>query len=143
MPRVEKSALVQHTAMQMYELVANVDDYQHFLPWCSNSRVVSADAQQICGEIEVSRLGIRQKFTTCNRIDPGRSMTLELKEGPFSRLEGLWVFTALSDEACKVQLTLDFEFSGSLINRAFGQVFSMIANELVDAFCKRADQVYR
>ena len=131
-----------HTAMQMYDLVANVEDYKSFLPWCSDSRLLSADEKQICGEIEVSRVGIKQKFSTCNLIKPGESMTLQLKDGPFQKLEGIWVFTPLSKEACKVELKLDFEFSGKLINTAFGKVFSVIANELVDAFCKRADEVY-
>ena len=142
MASVEKSALVHHTAMQMYQLVANVDDYEKFLPWCSASRVLSESGDEICGEIEVSRIGITQKFSTCNKIKPGESMTLKLKEGPFKSLEGAWHFTALSEEACKVSLKLDFEFSGKLINAAFGKVFSAIANELVDAFCQRADEVY-
>lgn len=143
LPLVEKSALVHHTPMQMYELVANVDDYQNFLPWCSDSRVISETDSEICGEIEVSRIGIRQKFSTCNAIVPGKSMTLKLKDGPFKKLDGLWLFSALGEGACKVQLQLEFEFSGKLINTAFGKVFSVIANDLVDAFCKRADEVYR
>ena len=127
----------------MYELVANVDDYQDFLPWCSDSRVISKNDSEICAEIEVSRLGIRQKFSTCNGIVPGESMTLKLQEGPFTKLDGLWLFSALGEGACKVQLRLEFEFSGALINKAFGKVFAVIANDLVDAFCKRADEVYR
>jgi ribosome-associated toxin RatA of RatAB toxin-antitoxin module len=143
LPVVEKSALVHHTAEQMYCLVADVAAYQDFLPWCRSSRLISSEADRICGEIEVYRAGISQKFTTCNDIDPGRKMTINLVEGPFKKLEGAWDFQALGEDACKVCLRLDFEFSGRLINAAFGKVFSMIANELVDAFCKRADEVYR
>ncbi len=139
---VEKSALVQHQALQMYELVADVAAYQDFLPWCSSSRLISKTDTRICGEIEVSRAGITQKFSTCNEIVPGQSMQLNLKEGPFRKLEGLWQFTALGENACKVSLQLEFEFSGKLINAAFGKVFSYIANDMVDAFCKRADEIY-
>lgn len=142
MASVEKSALVQHTALQMYELVADVASYQDFLPWCSNSQLISKTDTEICGEIEVSRAGITQKFSTCNRIVPGQSMSLQLKDGPFKKLDGMWLFTELGDSACKVSLQLEFEFSGKLINAAFGKVFSYIANDLVDAFCKRADEVY-
>lgn len=142
MATVEKTALVHHTTSQMYDLVADVNDYQEFLPWCSSSRVLSASETEICAEIEVSRAGIRQKFSTCNRIYPPEKMQLKLKDGPFKKLEGIWQFTALSEEACKVSLQLEFEFSGKLINKAFGKVFSMIANDLVEAFCKRADEVY-
>jgi len=140
---VKKSALVHHTPMQMFELVADVDAYQDFLPWCSSSRVLSKNETMICGEIEVSRVGIKQKFSTCNEFVRGERMSLKLDKGPFKSLDGLWQFTGLGDDACKVQLQLDFEFSGKLINTAFGKVFSVIANDLVDAFCKRADEVYR
>jgi len=140
---VEKSALVMHTAQQMYDLVADVAAYQDFLPWCSNSRLISQTDEEICGEIEVSRAGITQKFSTCNRYISGEKMDIRLIDGPFKKLEGGWEFQALSDEACKVSLRLEFEFSGKLINAAFGKVFSIIANELVDAFCKRANEVYR
>lgn len=143
MPVVEKSALVHHTAEEMYNLVADVGAYQDFLPWCRSSRLISSEEDRICGEIEVYRAGISQKFTTCNDIDPGRRMTIKLVEGPFKKLEGAWEFHALGENACKVCLRLDFEFSGRLINAAFGKVFALIANELVDAFCKRADEVYR
>ncbi|NNJ91729.1 MAG: type II toxin-antitoxin system RatA family toxin [Gammaproteobacteria bacterium] len=143
MPVVEKSALVHHTPMQMFELVADVAAYPEFLPWCSASRVLSEDETRVCAEIEVSRVGIKQKFSTCNNFIRGESMSLKLDKGPFKSLDGLWQFTGLGDEACKVQLQLEFEFSGKLINTAFGKVFSIIANDLVDAFCKRADEVYR
>ena len=65
----------------------------------------------------------------------------ELMDGPFRHLHGRWAFTPLRDDACKVSLELDFEFSGALIDRAFGPVFNQVANTLVDAFCKRADEV--
>lgn len=142
MSRVEKSALVGFSAEQMFGLVADVESYKNFLPWCSASRLVSDDGQELCGEIEVSRAGIRQKFTTCNKYQVGRRMELRLKSGPFKRLDGAWVFTPLREDACKVELVLDFEFSGALIDKAFGKVFQQIAITLVDAFCKRAVEVY-
>lgn len=142
MSRVEKSALVNFSAEQMFALVAGVERYKDFLPWCSDSRLVSDNGQELCGEIEVSRAGIRQRFTTCNRYEKGRRMELRLMSGPFKRLDGAWVFTPLREDACKVELVLDFEFSGALIDKAFGKVFQQIAVTLVDAFCKRAVEVY-
>ncbi len=139
---VEKTALVHHSAQQMYDLVADVGAYQDFLPWCRSSRLLSSSETQICGEIEVARAGISQKFSTCNNIEPGKRMTISLIEGPFKSLEGAWDFIELNDQACKVCLRLEFEFSGKLINAAFGKVFSVIANDMVDAFCKRANEVY-
>jgi ribosome-associated toxin RatA of RatAB toxin-antitoxin module len=140
--KVEKSALVPFSAPAMFELVNDVDNYQVFLPWCRTSRVLSDTEDERCGELEVARAGIRQTFATCNRLHYPERIDLRLKEGPFRRLEGHWQFQPLSDTACKVRLEIEFEFSGKLIDAAFGAVFRQIADSLVDAFCKRAAEVY-
>jgi ribosome-associated toxin RatA of RatAB toxin-antitoxin module len=140
--RVEKSALVPYSAQDMFDLVADVESYKEFLPWCSNSRRVSSGDNEMCGWIEVSRLGIKQDFSTCNELEPPGRMTLTLNEGPFKRLNGEWRFIALREDACKVTLSMEFEFSGKLINAAFGKVFHQVANSLVESFVKRARQVY-
>lgn len=142
MPIIKKSALVRHSAEQMFRLVSAVQDYPQFLPWCQSTELLSATDDKICGRIEVARLGVRQKFSTCNRIDAPHRMQIDLMDGPFRKLTGAWTFKALREDACKVELELDFEFSGRLIDKAFGSVFGQIANSLVDAFCKRADEVY-
>jgi ribosome-associated toxin RatA of RatAB toxin-antitoxin module len=139
---VEKSALVQHSAGEMYRLVNDVEHYQNFLPWCKSSRLVSLEGDTMVGELAVSKSGITQSFSTRNTLTKDRLIELQLDEGPFSRLTGQWEFTPLRDDACKVSLRLEFEFSGRLINAAFGAIFSQIANTMVDAFCKRADEIY-
>lgn len=131
-----------YSARQMFDLVNDVESYPEFLPWCSSTTLLSRTEDKVCAELEVARIGVSQKFTTCNRIVPGKYMDIQLVEGPFKHLRGAWEFKALRDDACKVELELDFAFSGKLINAAFGAVFNQIANTLVDAFCKRADEVY-
>ncbi|MBK1723578.1 SRPBCC family protein [Thiocystis violacea] len=138
---VRKSALVSHSAAEMFDLVYDVASYPKFLPWCSNARVISETDEKICGQIEVHRMGIRQTFSTCNRFERDRLMHIDLLDGPFRKLVGAWRFTPLREDASKVELELEFEFSGRLIDKAFGGVFNQIANTLVDAFCKRADEV--
>ncbi len=140
---VKKSALVPYSAAQMFDLVYDVESYPRFLPWCSRAAVISETADQICGRIEVARLGIHQTFSTCNRFERPQRMDISLLDGPFRRLHGGWRFTPLREDASKVELELDFEFSGRLIDKAFGPVFNQIANTLVDAFCKRAEDAYR
>ena len=142
MPQVKKSALVRHSTQQMFDLVSDVEGYPRFLPWCHSATLLSRNDDELCGRIEVARLGVRQVFSTCNKLEPPERMYLDLKEGPFRKLNGVWTFTALREDACKVELELDFEFSGRLIDKAFGAVFGQIANSLVDAFCKRADEIY-
>ena len=142
MAEVEKSALVPFSAQAMFDLVADVEQYKAFLPWCSDSALVSRDEEKLCGRIEVSRLGITQAFTTCNSLDPPERMGIDLHEGPFRRLHGEWHFLPLREDACKVSLRLEFEFSGRLIDAAFGKVFHQVANSLVESFVKRAREVY-
>ena len=142
MAKVEKTALVPYPAQAMFDLVADVESYKDFLPWCSNSRRVSASETEMCGWIEVSRLGITQSFSTCNVLNPPERMSLELNEGPFKQLHGEWQFVPLRSDACKVVLTMEFEFSGKLINAAFGKVFHQVANSLVESFVRRAREIY-
>lgn len=127
----------------MYDLVSDFESYPEFLPWCSDSKLISRTETEICGELEVSRIGIKQRFSTCNVLLENQRMDIVLRDGPFKKLEGGWVFTPLKEDASKVELMLDFEFSHKLIEAAFGRVFGHIANTLVEAFCKRADEVYR
>jgi ribosome-associated toxin RatA of RatAB toxin-antitoxin module len=140
--RVEKSALVPFSAAAMFELVNDVESYPQFLPWCRSGRLISRDEQELCGEIEVARAGISQRFSTCNRLYPYERIELRLREGPFRRLEGTWRFDALREDACKIGLVMEFEFSGRLINAAFGAIFGQIADSLVDAFCRRARDLF-
>ena len=142
MPVVEKSALVAHTAHQMYELVVDVARYEEFLPWCSRSTLLEKSEDRVCGELEVTNIGIRQTFSTCNKLIPDERVDIALREGPFTRLEGGWQFIALREDACKVVLRLEFEFAGKLMNMAFNAFFTKMADSLVESFCKRADEVY-
>jgi ribosome-associated toxin RatA of RatAB toxin-antitoxin module len=142
MASVSRSALVPYAAEQMFELVADVDRYREFLPWCGDSRVLRRDDDVIEACILVSKAGIERSFTTRNRMQRGKMMEMRLVEGPFRHLEGFWRFQPLREDACKVSLDLDFEFSNKMITLAFGRVFTQIASTLVDAFVKRAQDVY-
>ncbi len=138
---VEKTALVSVPAATLYEIVNDVDSYPAFLPWCKDARLLSRTDEELCGEIVVSKAGVTRAFSTCNRLFPYHRIEIRLKDGPFRKLEGAWEFTELREDACKVSLSLDFEFSSGLMDKAFGIVFSQIANSLVDAFCKRANDL--
>jgi ribosome-associated toxin RatA of RatAB toxin-antitoxin module len=142
MPVIQRSALVPHSAMQMFELVNDVERYPEFLPWCSGARVVaqSGDAQDAMLTIVSGRW--HEQFTTRNVADPPRGIHMRLLNGPFRRLEGQWQFVELADaggiDGCRVALTLDFEMARPLLGHAFGGVVSRTASAIVDAFCARA-----
>lgn len=142
MPHISRSALVPYSAAAMFALVDDVDAYREFLPWCSSSREHERSEDSVVAELEIARAGVNQRFTTRNARVPGERLTLELVEGPFDWFAGEWRFLALSDEACKVELEMDFEYSGRLVRTALGPVFNRSADTLVDAFVARAKQVY-
>jgi len=142
MPTVTRTALVMHSAKQMYDLVNDCESYPQFLPWCSAARLIESSDSHMVGELEISKAGLKHSFTTRNTLQEPHRIELHLVDGPFKRLDGEWRFDALSEEACKVSLTMEFEFASKMLSVALGGVFNQAANTLVDAFCQRAKQVY-
>lgn len=142
MKTVHRNALVMHSAAQMYALVNDIESYPQFLPWCSGSQIISETSAEIVASLDVAKGGVKKTFTTRNELTENQSIEMELVDGPFQRLAGCWNFKALNEEACKVELDLEFEFSGQLMAVMLGPIFNEAANTMVAAFCKRADEVY-
>jgi ribosome-associated toxin RatA of RatAB toxin-antitoxin module len=144
MPVIKKEALVTHSTGQMFDLVNAIEHYPEFLPWCSESQVLSRDEDEIRASLVVAGAGLSKSFTTHNRLQKDKMIEIRLVDGPFKHLEGFWRFEKPEDDqhACHVMLDLEFEFSGYFIDYAFGAVFQQVAGTLVDAFVQRADTVY-
>ena len=142
MATVYRSALVAYSSQQMFNLVNNVGDYPQFLPDCGDAKVLSEDSQGMKASVKIQKAGLSHWFTTQNTYKGSEKIVLSLVDGPFKSLSGEWRFTPLSDDACKVELSLSFEFSNKLVSLAFGPIFNQIANNLVQSFCERAKQVY-
>jgi ribosome-associated toxin RatA of RatAB toxin-antitoxin module len=142
MPRVERSVLVHYSAEQMFDLVAEVEDYPQFLPWCSGSRTEAEHGGGMDATVEIDYRGIRSRFTTRNQMRFPERIRMTLVEGPFRSLEGVWHFHALRPGACKVQLNLTYEFASGLLGRAVAPVFDLIANSMIDSFVQRAEQIH-
>jgi ribosome-associated toxin RatA of RatAB toxin-antitoxin module len=142
MTTVNRSALVVYTPRQMFELVNDVGEYPRFLPWCRSSHILQQTPDMIEATLEIAWSGIHKSFTTRNILKPYGHMEMSLVNGPFHQLEGKWDFLALGDQGCKVSLNLEFELTGNIIDKVFQPIFHHIANSLVDAFCKRAAEIY-
>lgn len=139
---IKRNALVPYSTRQMFELVNSVEEYPRFLPWCSESHIISQSEQEIEATLVIAWSGIHKNFTTRNQLTPFEQIDISLVHGPFKHLAGRWHFVALGDLGCKVNLELEFEFAGGLMDKIFEPIFSHIANSLVDAFCKRAVEIY-
>ncbi|HSV54124.1 MAG TPA: type II toxin-antitoxin system RatA family toxin, partial [Burkholderiaceae bacterium] len=109
------------------------------------ARIIAADDAGMTAEIGISFSGISQTFTTRNAHVPGRKVSMHLVDGPFSKLDGEWHFVPVGDEskrACRVEFKLRYGFDNAALAALVGPVFDKIAGSLVDAFVKRAEQVY-
>jgi ribosome-associated toxin RatA of RatAB toxin-antitoxin module len=143
MREVRRSALLPYSAGQMYGLVADVLRYPEFLPWCTGARVLAAEGEFVTVTLGLQRGIARGSFTTRNRLVPERSMEMRLVEGPFAMLEGRWDFAPIAEAGTRADLQVRFETRGLLGGIALGPAFEQICNQLVDAFARRARQVYR
>jgi ribosome-associated toxin RatA of RatAB toxin-antitoxin module len=142
MTLVQKSALVKYSAMQMFDLVNDIEAYPKFLPWCAGSRIIKREDEYVEAELLISKGGFKKSFSTRNKIDQGGKITVSLLDGPFSYLEGVWNFMPLREDASKISLDLEFEMSSALASLAFGAVFNQICNTMVASFTRRAKDVY-
>jgi ribosome-associated toxin RatA of RatAB toxin-antitoxin module len=142
MPHVNKSALVPFSASQMYKLVADIDAYQDFLPWCGHSEVLSSENDVVVGTVTIAKGGVNKAFTTENHQLKDKQIEVKLVDGPFKKLEGFWRFEPLKEDACKVSLELEYEFSSKLLGLVVGPVFNQVANTMVDSFVKQARVAY-
>lgn len=143
MPSVQRNALVPYSAEAMYKLVNDVAKYPEFLPGCVATSVLEQSDSHMKASMQVSKAGVSQTLTTLNTLVPNTSIAMQLADGPFKQLHGGWTFTALSDDACKIELQLEFTFSNRLVEMAFGKVFKSLTNNMVSAFTDRAKQVYQ
>ncbi|MEE9326453.1 MAG: type II toxin-antitoxin system RatA family toxin [Cocleimonas sp.] len=142
MAQVNKSALVPFSAKQMYKLVDDVSAYHTFLPWCGASEEKSRDDNVVVGAVTIKKGAVNKTFVTENTLYKNKKIEMKLIDGPFKELHGFWYFDELKENACKVRLELEYEFSNKLLSLVVGPVFNQIANSMVDSFVSEAKVKY-
>lgn len=142
MTSIHRSALLPHSAEQLYTLVNDVEAYPRFMEGCVGAEVLRADEASMEARLDLARGGITQSFTTLNVLRPHESITLSLKQGPFDHFAGAWRFVALAPGACKVSLDLEFRVRGGLLSAAAARLLDRVTSNLVDAVVRRAGELY-
>ena len=148
MKHVKKSVLLSYSPREMYMLVTQIEDYPRFLPWCERADVLERHDSGVTARLHLAYLGLRQSFTTRNVHEPDARVELQLVDGPFSELAGVWRFVPLPQaggalaEACKIEFDLRYTFASAALEAVVSPVFDRIANTFVDSFVKRAEQVH-
>jgi ribosome-associated toxin RatA of RatAB toxin-antitoxin module len=147
MKHVRKSVLLWYSPGEMYELVTSVQDYPAFLPWCDKAEVLQRHDDGITARLGLAYMGVHHAFTTRNQHVPGTSVTVQLVDGPFSLLDGTWLFHPLGrpgseESACKVEFDLRYAFASKALEVVVSPVFDRVANTFVESFVRRAEDVY-
>ena len=146
MPQFETKHIANHTADQMFALVADVDTYPQFLPLCEALSVQSRKERDgktlLIAAMTVSYKAIRETFTTQVLLKPDEKV-IDVKyiDGPFKYLTNLWGFEPASD-GCFVRFFIDYEFKSRLLGAVMGTMFDRAFRMFSEAFEKRADVIY-
>ena len=141
MPTHAEKRVLPYTPEQMYDLVADVGKYPEFLPWCVGSSVTSSTETELVSDLTIGFGPFRESFTSRVVLDRPRHVTVKYENGPFRYLNNKWTFDD-DPRGCLVSFFVDFEFRSRLLQSAIGVVFNEAVRRMVNAFLKRARQVY-
>ena len=128
---------------QLYDLVADVERYPDFLPWCLAARIRSRRETVIVADLVIGFKGLRDGFSSRVTLDrPGMRIDVAYLDGPFRYLNNHWVFKSMPDDACEIDFFVDFEFRSRILQKIIGALFNEAVRRMVSAFEARADALY-
>ncbi len=156
MKSFERTALIWYSPRQMYDLVADVAAYPAFLPGCRQVDILQSDPGAMLVRMTIEYMGLNLGFTTQAILDPGKSLSMKLVDGPFSSFEGNWTFSSPASvspaaasaagpqapEGCHICFVLNFDFSSRLLEASVSPVIGSVAGLAMDAFVERAEALY-
>ena len=147
MPNLRQSHVSPYSVQQLFELVADVESYPQFLPWCRAARILSRGEGEFHAELLISFKHMSESYTSRVQLFPaaspreGARIEVNMTKGPFSHLTNYWQFTPLED-GTQVDFELDFDFRSFLLQKFVGPMFSSAAEEMGEAFQNRAHALY-
>jgi coenzyme Q-binding protein COQ10 len=147
MPKQEESKTVSYTKEQMFDLVADIDRYDEFLPWCNNSKIINSstegDKKIIIADLEIGYDQFVYTYRSEVKLHKDKTeINVRNLDGPFKYLENNWKFNTLSEHECEIQFNIDFELNISLLDMLMKKFFDLAFQKMVDAFISRANEIY-
>lgn len=124
----------------MFDLVNDIAAYPRRFTWCDQAQLIEQGEDRLVARLDLGLGSFRTWFTTENTLRRPHSIDMQLRDGPFKRLQGRWEFHALDEDACKVTLTLEFEPSSRLLGPALALGFQGLADRMVNDFVRVADR---
>jgi coenzyme Q-binding protein COQ10 len=142
MPTHAEQRILPYTPEQLFDLVADVERYPEFLPWCLGARVRKREGDTITADLLIGFRMVRERFTSKVTLErPGR-IDVAYSEGPFRYLNNHWLFEKMPDGGCRIDFFVDFEFRSALLQKIIGVLFNEAVRRMVAAFEARARQLY-
>ena len=142
MPAIRETRHLPYTAVQMFELVADVGKYPEFLPWVVATRVRDKTDKGMEADMLVGFKAIREKFTSHVELDAPKSVRVHYVDGPLRDLDNLWTFEPSDDGGCELFFSVDFTFKNMMFETLAGQYIERAFRKMVAAFEERAEQLY-
>lgn len=141
MPTHAERRLIAYTPEQLFDLVADVERYPEFLPWCVGARIRSQTSTELLADLTIGFGPFRESFTSKVELERPNSAHVRYEKGPFRYLNNKWTFTP-HPKGCLVDFFVEFEFRSRLLQAAIGVVFNEAVRLMVSAFLRRAREVY-
>jgi len=141
MPTHAEQRVLAYTPEQLFALVADIERYPEFLPWCLAARIKERRADRIVADMNIGFRMFRERFTSRVALDAPRRIDVTYAEGPFRRLNNHWVFDKVPG-GCRIDFYVDFEFKSRLMQKLIEVLFSEAVRRMVGAFEKRAGDLY-
>ncbi|MFH1803447.1 MAG: type II toxin-antitoxin system RatA family toxin [Pseudomonadota bacterium] len=142
MPTHAERRKLPYTPEQLFDLVADIDSYSEFLPWCAASRVRKREGDVLHADLVIGFKMFREKYTSKVTLQRPNRVDVEYLQGPFKYLNNHWVFEPAEDGGTWLDFYVDFEFKSSILQKMIGMVFNEAVKLMVGAFETRAHQVY-
>ena len=142
MPKHSEQYVMNHSAEQLFDLVADVGKYPDFLPWCMGARIIKDDGKIMLADLIVGYKMFREKFTSKVDMDRPNRIEVTYLNGPMKYLHNHWGFTDNADGSCTVDFHIDFEIRNKVFERMMGAFFTEALERMVHAFEARADELY-
>src|SRR3954454_15453386 len=142
MPTHAEKRVLPYKPEQMYDLVADIEKYPQFLPWCLAARIRKREGNVVYADLIIGFKMIRERFTSRVTLSPPDRIDVSYTEGPFSYLNNHWIFNPTEDGGCLIDFYVDFEFRSKMLQKIIGVLFNEAVRRMVTAFESRALQLY-
>jgi coenzyme Q-binding protein COQ10 len=141
MPTHAEQRVLPYTQEQLFDLVADIERYPEFLPWCQGARIRERQPYLVIADLIIGFKMFRERFTSRVELDPPRRIDVTYAEGPFRYLNNHWIFERMP-EGCRIDFFVDFEFKSRLMQKVIEVLFGEAVRRMVSAFEGRAGDLY-